>query len=146
MSDRSPESPNLPLSLTPMKPTPTQPSMRIPIPSTMRPTLPPPSLVERVASLEKQVELLTGQADANARVMADCLQMTEARQWMLMRAMDDMVKQQLRPAGVGHDYDGVDWEHYKKLYLDAQQEPEAPAPEAESDIPEGAVDFGGNGG
>lgn len=112
-----------------------------------------PSLVERVASLEASNKALAEVVNANGAIMRDCLEVTEARQWMIMRAMDDMVSSNTgaKFAGEGVNITGIDWEHYKTQYLAFQetlraQAESAPPEAAEEDIPADAVVFGGSGG
>lgn len=124
------------------KPTPTQPSIA-------RPTVPPRSLVERVASLETLAQRLTEQADKNNAVIMECIQITEARQWMIMSALDDIMSARCSATTDGEGkLTGVDWEHYKGAYLEYQTKLEAPPveetkDETEGDIPPDAVVFGG---
>lgn len=106
-------------------------------------------LPERLASLEANVRTLAEAGNANAGVFRDCLEITEARQWMIMRAMDDMVagtvkKQVSTPNSTGED--AVDWDHYKAQYAAFQAELQAEAAQAanvEDEAPADAVVFGG---
>lgn len=108
-------------------------------------------LPERVASLERSVATLAEAGNANAAAFRDCLEITEARQWMIMRAMDDMVagtvkKQVSTPNSKGED--AVDWDHYTQEYGKFQERLRAEAtPNAtvEGELPADAVVFGGGG-
>jgi hypothetical protein len=118
------------------------------LPNNPQPTeeTPQPSLVERVASLEASNKALAEVVNSNGAVMRDCFEVTEARQWMIMRVLDDMSSDGVPVRDAGG---AVDWEHYKTKYFKFQEElraqaVEAPAPE--NDIPADAVVFGGNGG
>ena len=91
--------------------------------------------------------------DGSSHVDLDCLEITEARQWMIMKAMDDMVTPggaKLAPEGAtGSAITGIDWEYYKAQYLTFQEnllkaqvatnEVEEPTEDAD------AVVFGGGG-
>lgn len=109
-----------------------------------------PSLVERVASLEASNKALAEVVNANAAIMRDCLEVTEAIQWMIMQALDDIGT---NGALVRTETGRVDWEHYKAKYFTFQEElraqaqaAEATATATEDGIPADAVVFGGSGG
>lgn len=108
----------------------------------------PASLVERVASLEASNRALAEVVNSNGVVMRDCLEVTEARQWMIMRAMDDMVQGSgAKLDGVGVNIKGIDWEHYKTKYLAFQEELQAQAAAEPAEAEDaGDVVFGGSGG
>lgn len=111
----------------------------------------PLSLDERIEKLEESSKGLGEVVDKNAEVMGDLFQVTEARQWMIMRAMDDAGS----PNGTKRTEAGnsgpVDWEYYKTEYFKFQEQlqaeaAEAPPPPDETGIPTDAVVFGGEGG
>ena len=109
--------------------------------------VPKGSLESQLASLEANNKALVDVVNANGAIMRDCLEVTEARQWMIMRAMDD--------AGMGegtkrvgeHNSGPVDWEHYKGLYLEFQTELQKQAAETPPEDGTSADDvvFGGEG-
>jgi hypothetical protein len=121
--------------------------------------LPP---AERLAALEYQLKQVTETSDKNTQVFLEIASATEARQWMIMRALDDQASLgRMEPlttgtkaqswettdAGTGFAIRGVNWEHYKNEYLKfaAEQEKAENAPEQPvSEFPEDAVIFGGD--
>lgn len=104
------------------------------------PKLPLP--LDRLAAVEQSAATLAEVVNANGTVMRDCLEVTEARQWMIMRAFDDMIA-----GGPKVTLRGIDWEHYKQEYIDyaqAQAEMKKSREEKEEDdVPKDAVVFGG---
>lgn len=128
------------------KPNPQNPLPPSPTEKTTAPLLP---LVERVASLEASNEKLGEVVDKNATALRDCFEITEARQWMIMAALDDMVASGTgaRTLGTPPNLTGVDWEHYKERYFAFQEKlrAEAEAATQESPIPPDVVVFGGGG-
>lgn len=129
-------------------------SPQSPKPSKNKPNSPfqpkPLSQSEQLARLAANNTVLAETLDANAQVLKDGLEVTEARQWMIMKAMDD----QVLPSGPKLAKDangiptGVDWEHYKNEFLEyaksLQVGAEAQPPkEDESGIPAEAAVFGG---
>lgn len=100
-------------------------------------------LPERVASLEASVKTLAEAGNANAGAFRDCFEVTEARQWMIMRAMDDMALGTVAKSAEGT----VNWEHYTQMYGAFQEELAAKrateGATVEGDIPADAVVFGG---
>lgn len=121
---------------SPESPTPPNPS---PSPSQE------PSLLERVSGVEQSLKTLAAVVNDNAAIMRDCFEVTEARQWMIMKVLDD-IGQDGVAARVSSG--AVDWEHYKAQYFTFQEELRqraAAATEApkEEDTPADAVVFGG---
>lgn len=80
------------------------------------------------------------QQNANAETFRDCLYALEVRQWMIMRALDDLGSDGVpiqNPKG------SVNWEAYQQLYLEYHEQQQAAA-EAPADAhPAEAVIFGG---
>ena len=109
----------------------------------MEPLLP---LVESVANLEANNRKLAELVDHNNAVILECLDVIEARQWMVMRVLDDIGEDGM---AVRTSSGSVDWEHYKQKYiqytelqLSLMQSPEE-TEESEDAPPADAVVFGG---
>jgi len=104
-----------------------------------RPSHPLPSA--RLANLERALKDLGEAHDKNVQALTDCLYVVEARQWIIMRAMDDSVQGTLKCTGLGT----VDWSVYEERYKTyvAEREAEETKDKPTSDLPEDAVVFGG---
>ena len=94
----------------------------------------------RVANLEASLQALAEAHNANAEAFRSCLYSLEARQWMIMRAMDEFV-------GKGNPNITLDWADYEAQYRDMvekqQAEDEAAKIDHTDDPDAGAVVFGG---
>lgn len=103
---------------------------------------PAQSLASRIAALEEGQRVLTEASDTNAKAFSDCFYALEARQWIIMRVLDDIASDG-RP--VADRVSGkVDWPHYEaayKKYIEIQEEKKQVA-EA---FPEADTVFGGGG-
>lgn len=114
------------------------------------PTSPSPDDQQgRLASLEQGLQALGKAHDQNSAAFRDCLYVSEARQWIIMRVLDHLVQP---GAEVARTHAGlVAWEHYENEYKNFHAEQvqqdlaQAEADELASSTPivPDAVVFGG---
>lgn len=97
------------------------------------------SLAGRIAALEQGQKVVIDAQNTNAEAFRDCLYALEARQWMIMRAMDDAAFDGVSVRTVAGT---VDWDAYEQQYRKFL-ESQAPATAVTPEHPEDAVIFGG---
>ena len=75
----------------------------------------PEDLAGRVASLERGLQLLGKAHDQNSAAFRDCLYAVEARQWIIMQVLDDLMRNEVMRASnnVGG---GIHWGYYEEKY------------------------------
>lgn len=99
----------------------------------------PSDLLARLANLEQSLQVLSEAHNANADAFSSCLYSLEARQWMLMKAVDDLASR----LGAG---ESIPWDAYLEKYTNHVEEQrlfEENAKNKVDDPDAGAVVFGG---